>query len=269
MGKESLSHSIAPKLSQRGIFTLSPPGKFKRRTMAWLKASKPRIQVLCIASGERHLLPESSPEHLSLMPTLKKCELLSKATAFPVQWRIGRHCILPVTTNAAWEPAYEDLVWDSGKSVQKNPTAVHEFLKWNVPMGVLSMAILNEKPNFSGTSWSIRHSNFRNETWETDLTHLSPCWCKTKMQLVRSEKQPQVCTFCHGLWDQICSQHKCNQHGSMGVSQTSGLYQMKMWLYFPLEVTCAVTGGNVTCRNITMQKSHWFVQYKLTHNSPK
>lgn len=90
-GEESLSHSIAPKLSQRGIFTLSPPGKFKHRTMVRLKASKPRIRVLCIASGERHLLPESSPEHLSSMPTFKKCELLSKATVFPAQWHIGRH----------------------------------------------------------------------------------------------------------------------------------------------------------------------------------
>lgn len=156
MGRESLSHSIAPKLSQRGIFTLSPPSKLKRWTMARLKASKPRIQVLCNASGERHLLQESSPEHLSLMPTYKKCELLSKATAFPAQWHIGRHRILPVTTDAAWEPACEDLVWDSCKSVQKEPTADHEFLKWNVPMGVLSTGILNEKPNFGGTSQSYK-----------------------------------------------------------------------------------------------------------------
>lgn len=270
MGKESLSHSIASKLSQRGIFTLSPLSKFKHWTMARLKASKPRIQVLHIASGERHLLPESSPERLSLMPTFKKCELLSKATVFPVQWHIGRHYILPVTTNAAWEPPCEDLVWDSWKSVKKNPTAVHEFLKWYVPTGVLSMGILNEKPNFGETSWSTRHSNFGDETWETDLTRLSPCYVKQKCRLWGLRNSPSaVCTFCHGLWGQICSQRKCSQHGSMGVSQASGLYQMKTWLYFPLEITCAVTVGNVTCRNITMQKSHWFVWYKVTRNSPE
>lgn len=43
MGKKSLSHSIAPKLSQRGIFTLSPSSKFKCQAMVWLKASKSSV----------------------------------------------------------------------------------------------------------------------------------------------------------------------------------------------------------------------------------
>lgn len=187
MGKKSLRHSIAPKLSQRGIFTLFPSSKFKCWTMVWLKASKscvlPVGKGTCFQKAVQSALDWSLP--------LKKCELLSKATAFPVQWHIGRYHILPIMTNTAWEPAYEHLGWDSRKSAQKEHTEAHEFLKWNVPMGLLSTGVLNEKPDFGGTSWHTRHSNSGNETWEMERTNLPPCWCKTKTQLVRSEKQPQ------------------------------------------------------------------------------
>lgn len=121
----------------------------------------------------------------------KKCELLSKATAFPVQWHIGRHRILPIMKNTAWEPAHEHLGWDSWKSAQKEHTEAHEFLKWNVPMELLSLGVLNEKPDFGGTSCCRKHSNSGNETWEMEWANLLPCYCKIKMHLVRTDKQPQ------------------------------------------------------------------------------
>lgn len=39
--------------------------------------------------------------------------------------------------------------------------------------------------------------------------------------------------------------------------------------YFPHVVTCALTGENVICGNITVQKSHQFVQLNVTYNYPK
>lgn len=187
MGKKSLSHSIAPKLSQRGIFTLSPSSKFKCQAMVWLKASK--SCVLPVGRGAWFHAAVQSTLDWSL--PFKKCELLSKATAFPVQWHIGRHRILPIMKNTAWEPAHEHLGWDSWKSAQKQHTEAHEFLKWNVPMELLSLGILNEKPDFGGTSCCRRHSNSGNETWEMEWTNLLPCYFKIKMHLVRTDKQPQ------------------------------------------------------------------------------
>lgn len=150
--------------------------------MVWLKASK--YCVLPVGRGTCFQKAVQSTLDWSL--SLKKCELLSKATAFPVQWHIGRHRILPILTNAALEPAYEHLGWDSWKSAQKEHTEAHEFLKWNAPMG-----ILNKKPDFGETSCCTRHSYSENETWEMEWTNLLPCWRKTKVQLMKTEKQPQ------------------------------------------------------------------------------
>lgn len=215
MGRKSLSHSIASKLSQRGIFTLSPSSKFKCQTMAWLKASKscvlPVGRGTCFHKAVQNTLDWSLP--------LKKCELLSKATAFPVQWHIGRQRILPIMTNAA----HERLRRDSWKSAWKEHTEAHEFLKWNVPMELLSTGILNEKPDFSGTSCCKRHSNSGNETgkWSGLIYHHASVKQKCSLWGLRNSPNA-LCAFCHGLWGQICSQSKCSQHGFTRVSQASG-----------------------------------------------
>lgn len=185
------------------------------------------------------------------------------ATAFPVRWHVGRHRVLPVTATAAWEPAHED----SWKRKQKpllpmsswNEMSRWEFLPWGSWMENLLWVGHDEVQGIPVVGMKFGNG-IRLSSHHADVERKCCLW-----GLRRSPRA--VCTFCCGLWGQTCSQHKSNQHGSKGVSRASGLYQT--WLSFPLEVTCAVTGGNVTCRNITMQKSHWFVRDKVTYNSVK
>lgn len=176
-GEESLSHSVAPKLSQRGTFTLPPPGQGD----GW----KHQIQSLSLAYRQRGEAPAST-KHLSLMPFLKVwITVKGNSVSCPVtRWEapcFARYCNRSLRASP----------WGLMKP-QTKTTAAHELLKWNVPMGVPSMGILNGKPALGGTWWSARHSSCGNEIRERDPTVLSPCWCRTQMLLVRTEKQPPV-----------------------------------------------------------------------------
>lgn len=226
----------------------------------WLESIKSRAWVLPTGSGERPLLPQSTLVWCLFFKSVNYCQ---RQQRFLSGDTLGGAVFCPLL-----QPQPESQPMRTHETANKNHCS-----PWAPEMKCPDGSSFHGDPERKTCfGWDVMKCKAF-QLWEWNLgkgsdSPLTMLMSNTNAACEDWEAAPRtVCTFCCGLWGRTCSQHKSNQHGSEGVSRASGLYQT--WLSFPLEVTRAVTGRNVTCRNITMQKSHGFVRDKVTYNSAK
>lgn len=143
---------------------------------------------------------------------------------------------------------------------QTETTAVHELLKWSVSMGA-----------------HLWESLMRNLTLvgRYEVQGIPVLGYKCGQQIWPWSDHADVKYRCH-MWGlrmqfapfaMVC-RARLSASANPVMDPWESVKPVDVILFFPLEVTYAVT-GEMTCKNIIMQKSHWFMQDKVTYNNLK
>lgn len=143
---------------------------------------------------------------------------------------------------------------------QTETTVVHELLKWSVSMGAHLWESLTRNLTLVG---------------RYEVQGIPVLGFKRGQQIWPWSDHADVKYRCH-MWGlrmqfapfaMVC-RARLSASANPVMDPWESVKPVDVILFFPLEVTYAVT-GEVTCKNIIMQKSHWFMQDKVTYNNLK